>query len=385
VDRRRASCGVPHARGVADDVCACLPVCVAQGIRALSFCENEVVIISNADVLLKMLVFEWNVEVERPFPSTVPDTEISLHFHEATQFYVTRCGTAHVSMSYAPCNQTSHPPLSLRLVPPNAAWPASSVDAETGERVLRVWNAELELHAVGRNEDGTKVPGMCAAISWRPDSGLIAAAQNLRDEELRVIFFERNGLRHREFTIKGVDPKVYDVADLDWNPAGDILAVRLRSCDDPPRSRLQLWSRSNYSWSMKREFVGNTARRINRVAWDPDTFMRMSVVMSSNESRLDIPHALLRTLEVAWDYTASLTPDTTVGMVDGGTSVLFVPCCRSTHPCPGLTSFLFHCVPPTHSYPHSVTETHPPENCHCSTPDGVLHLGPSTSGVRGDV
>lgn len=43
-----------------------------------------------------------------------------------------------------------------------------------------------------------------------------------------VIFFERNGLRHGEFTLRG---KIDKVLDLRWNSDSDILAVLVRLQD----------------------------------------------------------------------------------------------------------------------------------------------------------
>ena len=82
--------------------------------------------------------------------------------------------------------------------------------------------------------------GIGTALCWSPSGSLIAASQVLRDTITRVIFFERNGLRHREFDIENANPAHYRVAALQWNAESDVLAVLLDSVADGMHgSRLQ--------------------------------------------------------------------------------------------------------------------------------------------------
>ncbi len=68
-------------------------------------------------------------------------------------------------------------------------------DAADGRRVLRVWNRDSVLQATGE-----AVPGLEAPLAWRPAGNLIASTQR-RPNRHDVVFFERNGLRHGEFTL----------------------------------------------------------------------------------------------------------------------------------------------------------------------------------------
>lgn len=86
-----------------------------------------------------------------------------------------------------------------------------------------------------------------------------------------MIFFERNGLRHREFLLPGVNPQDHQVPILRWNAETDLLAIAINpinsTTDSAPHSnsdsngrkaetvgsRVQLWHRSNYHWYLKHE------------------------------------------------------------------------------------------------------------------------------------
>ena len=45
-----------------------------------------------------------------------------------------------------------------------------------------------------------QVPGLEQSLAWRPAGNLIASTQRLPHRH-DVVFFERNGLRHGEFTL----------------------------------------------------------------------------------------------------------------------------------------------------------------------------------------
>lgn len=163
--------------------------------------------------------------------------------------------------------------------------------------------------------------GIGTALCWSPSGSLIAASQVLRDTITRVIFFERNGLRHREFDIENANPAHYRVAALQWNAESDVLAVLLDSVADGMHgSRLQLWHRSNYHWFMKREIrVGGPGaqagadKRISCVGWDQEKAYRLTFCVAAAGEAVEA-----RELDVCWDYTASITDDCTVANIDGG-------------------------------------------------------------------
>jgi elongator complex protein 1 len=63
-------------------------------------------------------------------------------------------------------------------------------------RAIRVYSREGELDSASEPVDGFE-----GALSWRPSGNLIAGIQRLTDR-VDVVFFERNGLRHGQFTLR---------------------------------------------------------------------------------------------------------------------------------------------------------------------------------------
>jgi hypothetical protein len=68
-----------------------------------------------------------------------------------------------------------------------------------------------------------------------------------------VVFFESNGLRHRDFVLRGVHPEVDEVLALTWNAESDLLALALNCRAGEGRSRVLVWHRDNYQWYLKYE------------------------------------------------------------------------------------------------------------------------------------
>lgn len=60
--------------------------------------------------------------------------------------------------------------------------------------------------------------------TFRPSGELIASSQ-IEGQNKRIIFFERNGLRHGEFLLR---EKECEILDILWNTDSDILAIPLR-------------------------------------------------------------------------------------------------------------------------------------------------------------
>jgi elongator complex protein 1 len=115
---------------------------------------------------------------------------------------------------------------------------------ETGiRRVIRVYSREGTLDSVSEPVDGLE-----GAVSWRPAGNLIAGIQRL-DDRIDVVFFERNGLRHGQFTLRLSEEDRATWASsihLDWNIDSTVLAVRFRD-------RVQLWTMGNYHYYLKQE------------------------------------------------------------------------------------------------------------------------------------
>ena len=113
----------------------------------------------------------------------------------------------------------------------------------SSRRVIRVYSREGELDGVSEPVDY-----MESAVSWRPSGNLIAGVQRLQDR-VDVIFFERNGLRHGQFSLRLSAAEMSSWAakiDLQWNIDSSVLAVCFVD-------RVQLWTMGNYHYYLKRE------------------------------------------------------------------------------------------------------------------------------------
>jgi len=108
-------------------------------------------------------------------------------------------------------------------------------------RVLRVYNREAVLQSTSE-----AIGGLEHTLHWRPSGNLIASTQRFgfeggglgKEGRHDVVFFERNGLRHGEFSIKSehfeafekkAESKArkwgYRVRELIWSSDSNVLAV----------------------------------------------------------------------------------------------------------------------------------------------------------------
>ncbi|KAK3293460.1 IKI3 family-domain-containing protein [Chaetomium fimeti] len=126
----------------------------------------------------------------------------------------------------------------------DGAYVAINFLQEGVRRVIRVFNRDGELDSVSEPVDG-----LDGSLSWRPEGNLIAGIQRLPDR-VDVAFFERNGLRHGQFTLRAPadNAGVLEHVALEWNSESTVLAVILKD-------RIQLWTMGNYHWYLKQEIL----------------------------------------------------------------------------------------------------------------------------------
>ncbi|KAH6688566.1 elongator complex protein [Plectosphaerella plurivora] len=136
-------------------------------------------------------------------------------------------------------------------------------------RVIRVYSREGVLDSVSEPVDGLE-----GALSWRPTGNLIAGIQRLQ-ERVDVAFFERNGLRHGQFTLRSPAGPVTSQTRirLEWNSDSTVLAVIL---DDA----VQLWTMGNYHWYLKQEIPFHSA--FSSLAWHPEKALRFSLATADD-------------------------------------------------------------------------------------------------------
>lgn len=114
----------------------------------------------------------------------------------------------------------------------------SKLGSGAPHRRLRVYNRSGDLQST--SED---VPGLEHTLDWRPSGNLITGTQRFgfegggagREGRHDVVFFERNGLRHGEFSLrvdeigtKGAPQAFrwgYRIHQVSWNSDSTILAI----------------------------------------------------------------------------------------------------------------------------------------------------------------
>ena len=130
-------------------------------------------------------------------------------------------------------------------------------------RVIRVYSREGILDSVSEPVDH-----LVGALSWRPAGNIITGLQRL-DDVAKIVFFERNGLRHGEFNLRLTKEDMVSWASditLRWNANSSVLAVCFRD-------RIQLWTMGNYHYYLKQEIMcarKDTLQRPVEIYWNPE-------------------------------------------------------------------------------------------------------------------
>ncbi|KAJ3288043.1 hypothetical protein HK104_008357 [Borealophlyctis nickersoniae] len=294
---------------------------VDSGIQCMEWSPDHevVVMVTGFGTILEMTKdFDVIAEVPIHVEEKGEDTFVSLGWgKKETQFHGSAGKEAAVRKEPAPTNGFASPNDDLR---PRLSWRGdgnffvcSALDRDGEKRVLRVYNRECGLQSTSE-----VVAQLEHSLSWRPSGNLIASTQKLPHRH-DVVFFERNGLRHGEFTLRQPGAKVVELA---WNADSSILAVWTECWEDGRRlsAAVQLWSTNNYYWYLKQQI--NPADQNDYIAgfvWDPEVALRLHVMTEGGE---------YRRLEYCMDEftTTSLCADNpaTVAVIDGA-SLLLTP------------------------------------------------------------
>ena len=89
------------------------------------------------------------------------------------------------------------------------------------------------------------VVGLLNLVAWNPTGNIIAGADQVGDKT-RVVFWEKNGLRHLEFSLESW---VKEVKELTYSHDGEILYVEVVTITNT--RELLLYHRANYHWYLK--------------------------------------------------------------------------------------------------------------------------------------
>uniref|UniRef100_A0A8C9TA13 Elongator complex protein 1 n=1 Tax=Scleropages formosus TaxID=113540 RepID=A0A8C9TA13_SCLFO len=153
----------------------------------------------------------------------------------------------------------------------------STVCPQTGARKVRVWNRECVLQSTSEI-----INGLEQALCWKPSGSLIACSQRQPNKH-SVVFMEKNGLLHGDFTLPFAKDQV-KVKELLWNSDSTVLGVWLEDMEPGEDSRLstyiQLWTVGNYHWYLKQSlnFGRNPQHAPACLSWDPEVPYRLHLV-----------------------------------------------------------------------------------------------------------
>ncbi|KAJ8385271.1 hypothetical protein AAFF_G00191480 [Aldrovandia affinis] len=187
----------------------------------------------------------------------------------------------------------------------------SAVCPQTGARKVRVWNRECVLQSTSES-----INGLEQSLCWKPSGSLIASTQRQPNKH-SVVFIERNGLLHGDFTLPFGKEQV-KVKELLWNSDSTVLAVWLEDMspgeDGQLNTYIQLWTVGNYHWYLKQSLhFGKTPERAPAcVSWDPELPHRLHLLTRGWASL---------TYDWAWSTERSLGEDVhdnaNVAVIDG--------------------------------------------------------------------
>lgn len=142
----------------------------------------------------------------------------------------------------------------------DGAYLAISTIEGAARRLIRVYSREGVLDSVSEPVDGLE-----GALSWRPAGNLIAGIQRV-ESRIDVVFFERNGLRHGQFSLRLTPEQLHTPEQyirLSWNSDSTVLAVILKDC-------VQLWTMGNYHWYLKQETRTGSLLSSCPIVWHPE-------------------------------------------------------------------------------------------------------------------
>uniref|UniRef100_A0A672QRD3 Elongator complex protein 1 n=1 Tax=Sinocyclocheilus grahami TaxID=75366 RepID=A0A672QRD3_SINGR len=197
-----------------------------------------------------------------------------------TQFHGSEGKQAAQSLSFQPVQ----PALPWDDRKPRITWrgdgqlfAVSAVCPKTGARKVRIWNRECVLQATSEVVNGLEQP-----LCWKPSGSLITSTQRHPNKH-SVVFMEKNGLLHGDFTLPFGKEQV-KVKELLWNSDSTVLAVWMEDLkpgeNDHPNTYIQLWTVGNYHWYLKQSvhFGSEPLRAPVCVCWDPEKPLRLHLL-----------------------------------------------------------------------------------------------------------
>ena len=198
-----------------------------------------------------------------------------------------------------------------------------------GRRMVRIFSREGTIDSVSETVDGLE-----GTVAWKPSGQLIAGVKR-HEEDTQVVFFERNGLRHGDFSLRLSTKDSQSWASriqLAWNVDSTTLMVSFLD-------RIQFWTMENYHYYLKQEifFQQSSDSRPLQAKWHPEEPLRVLVREGGSEAEgsalSEIGYGDQKLHEnkhssIRFDYTLSEHPTVspndlgTVVVIDGRTTSL---------------------------------------------------------------
>ncbi|XP_030374223.1 putative elongator complex protein 1 [Scaptodrosophila lebanonensis] len=138
-----------------------------------------------------------------------------------------------------------------------AFFTVSFVSASQG-RTFKVYDCEGKLQ-----HSAEKCNALQPVIAWRPVGNWIALPQ-LFPNKSTVALFEKNGLRHRDFTLP-FDLQQEPIQQMRWSADSDILALQTKT---PEAQRIYLYTIGNYHWYLKQVLTYEPDDPLVLLQWD---------------------------------------------------------------------------------------------------------------------
>lgn len=182
----------------------------------------------------------------------------------------------------------------------DGAYVAISTVQEGSRRLIRVYSREGVLDSVSEPVDSLE-----GALSWRPAGNLMAGIQRFTDR-IDVVFFERNGLRHGQFSLRLTPEEMATSGrriSLAWNSDSTVLAVILEDT-------VQFWTMGNYHWYLKQE-IATKRGFANSLVWHQEKALRLIVASEDTVNTVEY------VLSVARSSTAPPHDYGAVAVIDG--------------------------------------------------------------------
>ncbi|XP_075904166.1 elongator complex protein 1 isoform X2 [Nelusetta ayraudi] len=291
---------------------------VESGLTSMSWSpDEELVVLTTGQETIIMMTKDFE-----------PITEVGIHQDDFGEGKFITVGWGKKETQFHGSEGKQAAQKKLQEVQPTAAWDdrrprvtwrgdgqlfaVSAVCPETGARKVRVWSREGVLQTTSEPVDGLE-PALC----WKPSGSLIASTQRQPNKH-SVVFMEKNGLLHGDFTLPFSKDQV-KVKDLLWNNDSTVLAVWLEDLtaaeDKPVHTYIQLWVVGNYHWYLKQslDFGADPQRAPVCVCWDPERPLRFHVVTRG-----------WSTVTYDWGWTTERSPGLDaadgagVAVIDGG-------------------------------------------------------------------